>query len=84
MPASLLTAKMCVDSAEKSLDTTAFLAIWMVAVEVENNVGVVFQVSMNSRVLFVVPFPTTEALVQSNAWPVARHCRARREFSSVA
>ncbi len=46
------------------------------------NVGVVLQASMNSRVLFVVPFPTTEAQVQSNAWPVVRLCKARREFSS--
>ncbi len=33
---------MCVDSAEKSHDTTAFVANWMVAVEVENIVGVSF------------------------------------------
>ncbi len=46
------------------------------------HVNVVYQASMNSRVLFVVPFPTTEALVQSNVWPVLRQCRARREFSS--
>ncbi len=39
LPASLLTATMCVNSAEKSFDTTAFVASWMVAVEVENNVG---------------------------------------------
>ncbi len=30
---------MGVNSAEKSLDTTAFVASWMVTVEVENNVG---------------------------------------------
>ncbi len=42
LPASLLTATMRVNSAEKSLDTTAFVASWMVAVEVENNVGVSF------------------------------------------
>ncbi len=43
------------------------------------HVGVVFQCSMNSR---VEPFPTTEALVQSNAWPAVRQCRARREITS--
>ncbi len=48
MLASLLAATMCVNSAEKSLDAAAFVASWMVAVEVENNVGVVFQASMNS------------------------------------
>ncbi len=32
---------MCVNSAEKSLDTTAFVASWMIAVEVENKVGVI-------------------------------------------
>ncbi len=40
MSACLLATTMGVNSAEKSLDTTAFVAIWMVAVEVENNVGV--------------------------------------------
>ncbi len=30
---SLLTAAMCVNSAEKSLDTTAFVASWVVVVE---------------------------------------------------
>ncbi len=34
--------------------------------------GVVFQASIDSRILLVEPFPTTEALVQSNAWPVVR------------
>ncbi len=33
---------MCVNSAEKSRYTTAFVASWMVAVEVKNNVGVSF------------------------------------------
>ncbi len=42
LPANLLTTTMCVYSAEKSLDTTAFVASWMVAVEVENNDGVSF------------------------------------------
>ncbi len=36
---SLLATTMFVNSAEKSLDTTAFVASWMVAVEVENNVN---------------------------------------------
>ncbi len=40
MPTSLIVAAMCVNSAEKDLDTTAFVASWMVAVEVENNVSV--------------------------------------------
>ncbi len=42
LPASLLATTMCVYSAEKSLDTAAFVASWMVAVEVENNDGVSF------------------------------------------
>ncbi len=37
---SFITAAMCVNSSEKSLDTTVFVASWMVAVDVENNVGV--------------------------------------------
>ncbi len=45
-------------------------------------IDVVFEVSINSRVLFVEPFPTTEALAQSNAWPVVGQWRARRDFSS--
>ncbi len=42
MPRSLLTTAMYANYAEKSLDTTAFVARWMVAIEVENNVGVSF------------------------------------------
>ncbi len=43
---------------------------------------VIFQVSINSRILLVEPFQTTEALVQPNAWSVVRQCRDRRECSS--
>ncbi len=39
---SLAYEHTCVKSAEKTLDLTAFVASWMVAVEVENNVGVSF------------------------------------------
>ncbi len=39
LPASLLTTAMFVNSAEESLDTTAFVASWMVTVEVKNNVS---------------------------------------------
>ncbi len=35
-------------------------------------VGLLFQVSVNPQVLFVKPFPTTEALVKSNAWSVVK------------
>ncbi len=44
------------------------------------HVDVVIQASRNSRVLFVEPFPPTEALVQLNTWPVVRQCRARTIF----
>ncbi len=42
LPTNLITAAMCVNSAEKSPDSTDFVASWMVAVEVENNAGVSF------------------------------------------
>ncbi len=42
LPASPLTAAICFNYAEQSLDSSAFVASWMVAVEVENNVGVSF------------------------------------------
>ncbi len=38
LPTSLVTAEMCVNSTEKSHDTTVFVAGWMVAVNVENNI----------------------------------------------
>ncbi len=36
----LVAAATCVNSAEKNLDVTAYMASWMAAVGVENNVGV--------------------------------------------
>ncbi len=39
---SLITAAMCVNSAQKSHDTTAFVSIGMVAFELENNFGISF------------------------------------------
>ncbi len=39
-PTRLLTAALCVNSAGKSLDATAFVRSWTVAVKMENNVGV--------------------------------------------
>ncbi len=42
LPTSLITAAMCVNSTEKSLDTTAFVATLVLAVEMENNDGVSF------------------------------------------
>ncbi len=38
----LVTAAVCVNSDEKNLDVTAYMASWMVAVGAENNVGVNF------------------------------------------
>ncbi len=61
---------------QMTLENCVYSGHWL------THVGVVFQASMNSRVLLVVPFPTAEALVQSNAWPAVRQCRVRREFSS--
>ncbi len=40
LPTSLITAVVCVNSAEKSLDTTAFVASWVVAVVREDDIGV--------------------------------------------
>ncbi len=39
LPTSLIAAAMCFKSAEKSLDTTAFVARWVVAVVIENEIG---------------------------------------------
>ncbi len=60
--------------AHKALQHGSIVGHWL------THVGVVFQASMNARVLFVVPFPTTEALVLSNAKPVVRQCRARNSL----
>ncbi len=40
MPMSLFTAVLCVNSAETSLDTTAFMASWVVAILMEKSIGV--------------------------------------------
>ncbi len=37
------------------------------------HVSVMLQATINYRVLFVGPFPTTEGLVQSNTWSVVFH-----------
>ncbi len=42
LPTSLITAANCVNSTEKSLDTTVFVASWVIAVKMENNDGVSF------------------------------------------
>ncbi len=39
---SLITAAMCVNSVQKSHDTTALVSIGMVAFELENNFGISF------------------------------------------
>ncbi len=40
LPTSLITAVMCVNSAEKNLDTTAPVASLVVAVVMEDDIGV--------------------------------------------
>ncbi len=42
LPTSLITAAMCVNSAEKSLNTTALVASGVVAINLENNFEISF------------------------------------------
>ncbi len=43
-----------------------------------------FHASIKSRVCLMVPFPMTDALSQSNAWPVVRQCGGIENFNFVA